>query len=82
MTHSFHKQATRNSVKATVDSLRLPTFKAFEFLVPGFDEQTAIAGVLSDMDAELAALEQRRNKTRALKQGLMQELLTGRVRLR
>jgi type I restriction enzyme S subunit len=45
-------------------------------------EQTAIAGVLSDMDAELAALEQRRDKTRALKQGMMQELLTGRTRLR
>jgi type I restriction enzyme S subunit len=44
-------------------------------------EQTAIAGVLSDMDAELAALEQRLAKTRALKQGMMQELLTGRVRL-
>jgi type I restriction enzyme S subunit len=44
-------------------------------------EQTAIAEVLSDMDAELAALEQRRDKTRALKQGMMQELLTGRIRL-
>ena len=44
-------------------------------------EQTAIAEVLSDMDAELAALEQRREKTRALKQGMMQELLTGRTRL-
>jgi type I restriction enzyme S subunit len=44
-------------------------------------EQTAIAEVLSDLDAELAALEQRRAKTRALKQGMMQELLTGRVRL-
>ena len=44
-------------------------------------EQTAIAEVLSDMDAELAALEQRRNKTRDLKQGMMQELLTGRTRL-
>ena len=42
---------------------------------------TAIAEVLSDMDAELAALEQRRAKTRALKQGMMQELLTGRTRL-
>ncbi|HUD83337.1 MAG TPA: hypothetical protein VMQ67_07530 [Candidatus Saccharimonadales bacterium] len=37
--------------------------------------------VMSDMDAELAALEQRRTKTRALKQGVMQELLTGRTRL-
>jgi type I restriction enzyme S subunit len=44
-------------------------------------EQTAIAEVLSDMDAELEALEQRLNKTRALKQGMMQELLTGRTRL-
>ena len=44
-------------------------------------EQAAIAAVLSDMDAELAALEQRRAKTRALKQGMMQELLTGRIRL-
>ncbi len=48
---------------------------------PTMDEQTAIATVLSDMDAELAALEARRDKTRALKQGMMQELLTGRVRL-
>ncbi len=44
-------------------------------------EQTAIAEVLSDMDGELAALEQRRDKTRSLKQGMMQELLTGRIRL-
>lgn len=44
-------------------------------------EQTAIATILSDMDAELTALEARRDKTRALKQGMMQELLTGRIRL-
>lgn len=52
-----------------------------EVLLPPTDEQTAIAAVLSDMDAELAALESRRQKTRALKQGMMQELLTGRTRL-
>lgn len=45
------------------------------------DEQTAIATVLSDMDAEITALETRRAKTRALKQAMMQELLTGRTRL-
>jgi type I restriction enzyme S subunit len=44
-------------------------------------EQTAIAEALTEMDAELAALEQRREKTRALKQSMMQELLTGRTRL-
>ena len=53
----------------------------YEVLLPSLAEQTAIATVLSDMDAELAALEQRREKTRALKQGMMQELLTGRTRL-
>jgi type I restriction enzyme S subunit len=52
-----------------------------EITLPPLPEQTAIATVLSDMDAELAALEQRRDKTRALKQGMMQELLTGRTRL-
>ena len=50
-------------------------------LPPTAAEQTAIAEVLTDMDAELAALEQRREKTRALKQAMMQELLTGRTRL-
>ncbi|TKB63310.1 MAG: restriction endonuclease subunit S, partial [Nitrospira sp.] len=52
-----------------------------EMRLPMVPEQTAIATVLSDMDAELSALEARRDKTRALKQGMMQELLTGRIRL-
>jgi type I restriction enzyme S subunit len=50
-------------------------------LPPSIVEQTAIATVLSDMDAEITALEARRDKSRALKQGMMQELLTGRIRL-
>jgi len=49
--------------------------------IPKHDEQIAIATVLSDMDAEITALTQRLVKTRALKQGMMQELLTGRTRL-
>jgi type I restriction enzyme, S subunit len=53
-------------------SVRFPSIK---------EEQTAIATVLSNMDAELAALEQRRAKTSALKQGMVQELLTGKTRL-
>ena len=56
-----------------VGSLKIPT--------PSLDEQQAIATVLSDMDAEITALEQRRDKTRVIKQGMMQQLLTGRVRL-
>ena len=50
-------------------------------LLPTSLEQAAIAEVLTVMDTELVALEQRRNKTEALKQGMMQELLTGRTRL-
>ena len=56
-------------------------FEELVFAVPSLPEQTAIAAVLSDMDAEIAGLEARRDKTRALKQGMMQELLTGRIRL-
>ena len=44
-------------------------------------EQRAIATILSDMDSEIAALERRRDKTCAIKQGMMQQLLTGRIRL-
>ena len=54
---------------------------AAEVRLPTLAEQTAIATVLSDMDAELTALEARRDKTRGLKQAMMQELLTGRIRL-
>ena len=56
-------------------------FLALEFRFPDPDEQTAIAAALAEMDAELSALEQRLAKTRALKLGMMQELLTGRTRL-
>jgi type I restriction enzyme S subunit len=53
----------------------------FEISLPKVHEQTAIATILSDMDAEITVLERRRDKTRAIKQGMMQQLLTGRVRL-
>lgn len=82
MRMNFGAHAMQNTVKATVDSLRLPTFQNFELMFPPtFEEQTAIAEVLSDMDADLAALEAQAAKARAVKQGMMQELLTGRVRL-
>ena len=72
----------QNSVKATVDSLRLPTFQEFEItLPPTLGEQAAIAAILTDMDAEIAELESKLAKARQVKQGMMQELLTGRIRL-
>ena len=54
----------------------------FDLLIPPTkDEQIAIATILSDMDAEIAALEGRVAKAHLIKQGMMQELLTGRIRL-
>ncbi len=82
MAEKFGAHAMQNSVKATVDSLRLPTFQNFEILMPPTaEEQSAIATILSDMDAEITALETKLAKARQIKQGMMQELLTGRVRL-
>jgi len=82
MAEKFGAHAMQNSVKATVDSLRLPTFQNFELVMPPtVEEQTAIAALLSDMDTESATLEAKLAKTRQLKQGMMQELLTGRIRL-
>ena len=56
-------------------------FSNLAFEVPPLEEQRVIATILSDMDAEIAALEHRRDKTIAIKQGMMQQLLTGNVRL-
>jgi type I restriction enzyme, S subunit len=61
--------------------LNLTLIKSLALPFPSVAEQTAIATVLSDMDAEISALEARCDKTRAIKQGMMQQLLTGRVRL-
>ena len=66
---------------SSINNLSPGSIESLVFKVPTLAEQTAIATVLSDMDAELSALEARRDKTRSLKQGMMQELLTGRIRL-
>jgi type I restriction enzyme, S subunit len=55
--------------------------KSMRLSVPSLPEQRAIATILSDMDAEISALQARRDKTAAIKQGMMQELLTGQTRL-
>jgi type I restriction enzyme S subunit len=66
----------------TISYLSREQFEVFLVRIPPTkEEQSAIATVLSDMDSELAALEQKRDKTKAIKQGMMQELLTGRIRL-
>lgn len=75
--HQLLRLAAGTKVLATssrhVASVTLP--------LPPLAEQRAIAEVLTDLDAELAALDARREKTRLIKQGMMQALLTGQVRL-
>ena len=67
---------------STIVHLYQKDIVGFEFPVPPtFAEQKAIAAVLSDMDAEIASLESKRAKYESIKQGMMQELLTGKARL-
>lgn len=61
--------------------LNLTIIRSLDVPLPNIMEQTAIASVLSDIDTEITTLEQQLDKTRNLKQGMMQELLTGRIRL-
>jgi type I restriction enzyme S subunit len=67
--------------QGTQSNLNKGMVQDFRLNLPSIEEQAAIATVLSDMDADISALEARREKTRLLKQGMMQELLTGRIRL-
>ena len=67
---------------STIQNLSLKSIRNAPILVPPtLEEQKAIAQILSDMDAEIEALEQKRDKHKAIKQGMMQELLTGKTRL-
>lgn len=70
------------STGSTFDSVNSNQIKELEINIPkSLTEQTRIATILSDMDVELEALEGQLGKARKVKQGMMQELLTGRVRL-
>lgn len=76
------KTAVRKMAQhGTQANLNKGMVQAFRLCVPALPEQIAIATVLSDMDTELATLEAKLAKARQLKQGMMQALLTGRIRL-
>ena len=64
-----------------VPSLSARTIESMEVQVPDYREQYAIAGALTDIDTEREALEQKLGKYRQVKQGMMQQLLTGKIRL-
>ena len=61
--------------------VNLAALNKLQFSIPVREEQEAIASIFNEMDTELAVLESRLTKARQIKQGMMQELLTGRIRL-
>ncbi|NLZ05574.1 MAG: restriction endonuclease subunit S [Phycisphaerae bacterium] len=80
-TRFYAYQLQHSGIEPTGYNRHFKFLKERDFLVPSVGEQQAITAVLSDMDAEIAALERRRDKTKQIKQGMMQQLLTGRIRL-
>ena len=80
-TPQHRKKIVFLSQGSTIRHVYISTFMAYEVEIPTLKEQIAIAEILSDMDAEITALEAKLAKARQVKQGMMQELLTGRVRL-
>ena len=86
LSYQFHGQPFKSRVHAlavgqTMASLNTQILKQVLILLPSLAEQTAIATILSDMDADIAALEAKLAKARHIKQGMMQQLLTGQIRL-
>lgn len=82
-TESFRKKL-ETEMTGTAGQKRVPSSAIINYPLPilhSKEEQKAIAQVLSDMDAEMEKLEQQRDKYKAVKQGMMQELLTGKTRL-
>lgn len=84
--YQFQSNIIQNQINevmgATINQITNKNMAGFRILLPkSKEEQTAIANVLSDMDTELDALQQRLAKTQHIKQGMMQELLTGKTRL-
>lgn len=79
----FNKFLTQLVAGSTINHLYQKDFISFEFMIPNsIEEQTHIATILSDMDAEIQALETKLEKYRKIKQGMMQNLLTGKIRLK
>jgi type I restriction enzyme S subunit len=79
--HQIEQQIETLLTGSNYPAINSKDVKALQIYLPTIKEQTGIAEILSDMDAEIATLEARREKTSLLKQGMMQELLTGRTRL-
>lgn len=78
---SIEKEWTRHGQTGSQMNLNTDLINRTLISLPSLEEQEAIASVFRDLDSEITALEQKLTKAKAIKQGMMQELLTGRIRL-
>ena len=78
---AYLKQISDNTQGSTRQRTSISKLRKILILLPSLAEQTAFANVLSDMDTEISALETKLAKYRTLKTGMMQQLLTGKIRL-
>lgn len=79
-----YRQKFSVATSSSVDrrgSLRWPAFSQIEVILPSEEEQAAIGDVLRDFEAEIGAIEAKLAKVRQIQQGMMQNLLTGKIRL-
>ena len=74
MKKDFKQHAMRNTVKATVDSLRLPTIQSFTVFVPTLPEQEAIGSFFQDLDKAIAKQEEKVNQLKESKQTLLRKM--------
>ncbi|AWA05907.1 restriction endonuclease subunit S [Aeromonas hydrophila] len=79
--HRYWNWVVVNSMRSGQPGINGSEYASLLIPTPTIEEQTAIATILSDMDNELQVLTQKLEKARALKQGMMQQLLTGKIRL-
>lgn len=77
----FYDRINQMTAKSSVDSVRREMISDMPIILPSINEQTAIAQVLTDMDNEINQLETERDKYKQIKAGMMQQLLTGKIRL-
>ena len=80
-TRTYWDWVANNSARSGQPGINSREYGSLRLPLPPLPEQRAIATILSDMDSEITALERRLDKTRAIKQGMMQQLLTGAIRL-
>ena len=78
---TLKNELLQNASGSTFLEISPNKIKQIEISISDYEEQTRIATILSDIDAEITALEQKLAKYKQIKQGMMQELLTGRIRL-